>query len=91
MSEQKSSGQTIVGKVIQNSMDKTVVIQVERKVKHPLYGKYMRRFSKMYAHDDENTCMVGDTVIIKQSRPLSKTKHWILVKVIERAEKEISE
>ncbi len=84
-----SSGRTVVGKVIRNKMHKTIVVEVERKVKHPLYGKFMRRFSKMYAHDDDNTCMVGDVVLIQQSRPLSKTKHWILVKVLERFEKEI--
>lgn len=90
MIEQNATGRSVVGKVISNKMDKTIVVQVERKVKHPLYGKYMRRFSKMYAHDNENTCMVGDVVLIQQSRPLSKTKSWILVQVVERAEKEIA-
>lgn len=80
--------QTIIGKVIRNLTNKTIVIRVERKVKHPIYGKYVRRFSKMYAHDEENICMVDDLVLIKQCRPLSKTKHWVLVKVIERIEKE---
>ncbi len=70
----------MIGKVVSNKMNKTIVVQVERKVKHPLYGKYLRRFSKMNAHDEENTCNIGDIVMIKESRPLSKTKHWVLVK-----------
>lgn len=84
-------GRTVTGKVISNKMDKTIVVQIERKVKHPLYGKYMRRFSKMYAHDNENTCMLGDVVLIQQSRPMSKTKHWVLVEVVERAENALAE
>lgn len=90
MIEQKTSGRSVIGKVVSNKMNKSIIVQVERKVKHPLYGKYMRRFSKMCAHDGENTCMVGDVVLIQQSRPLSKTKHWVLVEVLERAEKEIA-
>ncbi|MHB1947133.1 MAG: 30S ribosomal protein S17 [Gammaproteobacteria bacterium] len=90
MIEQNALNRTVVGRVVSNKMDKTIVVQVERKVKHPLYGKYMRRFSKMYAHDAENTCMVGDVVLIQQSRPLSKTKNWVLVEVMERADKEIA-
>ena len=90
MIEQNAISRTVQGKVVSNKMDKTIVVQVERKVKHPLYGKYMRRFSKMYAHDAENTCMVGDVVLIQQSRPLSKTKSWVLVEVVERAENEIA-
>ncbi len=70
------------GIVVSNKMDKTIVVLVERKVKHPLYGKYLRRFSKMYAHDSENACHVGDLVLIKQCRPLSKTKHWSLIKIV---------
>lgn len=90
MIEQKEIGRTVVGKVTSNKMDKTIVVQIERKVKHPLYGKYMRRFSKMYAHDNDNVCMIGDVVLIKQSRPLSKTKNWVLVEVVEKAEKDIA-
>jgi small subunit ribosomal protein S17 len=88
MTEQKEPSRTIVGKVISNKMDKTIVVQVERKIKHPLYGKYIRRSSKMYAHDDKNTCKVGDVVKIGNSRPISKTKHWVLVEVMEQAEKD---
>jgi small subunit ribosomal protein S17 len=79
-----ASVQTITGKVTSNKMDKTIVVQVERKVKHPLYGKYVRRFSKMYVHDEENVCQIGDVVVIKQSRPLSRLKRWKLVEVVKR-------
>ena len=78
----------VIGKVVSNKMDKTIIVQVERKVKHPLYGKYMRKFSKMCAHDVENTCNIGDVVLIKQSRPISKTKHWVLVKILEKQEQQ---
>jgi small subunit ribosomal protein S17 len=89
MIEQKvSGGRSVVGRVVSNKMHKTIVVEVERKVKHAVYGKYMKRFSKMYAHDDENTCKIGDLVLIKQSRPLSKTKHWVLVQVLENSEQE---
>ena len=86
--EQNKSQRTIVGKVISDKMNKTIVVQIERKVKHPLYGKYVRRFSKMYAHDEENTCRIGDFVLIKQSRPLSKTKRWTLVEILKREEQQ---
>ena len=86
--EQNVSGRTVVGKVISNKMDKTIVVQVERKVMHPLYGKYMRKFSKMYAHDDANVCKIGDIVQIEMCRPLSKTKSWKLVQVITQVDKE---
>lgn len=84
-----TSGRSVTGKVTSNKMNKTIVVEVERKVKHPLYGKYMKRYSKMYAHDNENVCQLGDIVEIKQSRPLSKTKHWILVRVLEKNEQDI--
>ena len=85
--EQKSSSsRTLRGKVVSDKMNKTIVVQVERKVQHPLYGKYVRRFSKMYVHDEENTCHVGDVVLIKESRPLSKTKRWMLVEILKREE-----
>lgn len=79
-----TSARTIIGKVISNKMDKTIVVQVERKVKHPSYGKYVRRFSKMYAHDEQNTCSAGDVVLIQQTRPLSKTKRWMLVQILKK-------
>lgn len=83
--EQKSE-KTIIGTVISDKMDKTIVVQIERKVKHELYGKYLRRFSKMYAHDETNACRIGDLVKIQQTRPLSKTKRWSLVEVIKQEE-----
>ena len=85
MNETTQSGRTLIGKVISNKMDKSAVILVERKVKHPLYGKYIRRSSKIHAHDESNTCNPGDTVLIRECRPLSKTKSWTLVEVIEQA------
>lgn len=90
MIEQIPVGRNVIGRVISNKMDKTIVVEVERKVKHPLYGKYMRRFSKMYAHDENNSCAIGDVVLIQQTRPLSKTKTWILVQVLEQADKELA-
>jgi len=89
--EQKISGRTVVGKVTSNKMNKTIVVQVERKVMHPLYGKYVRKFSKMYAHDNENVCRIGDIVEIQMCRPMSKTKSWMLVQVLTQANKEVVE
>ena len=77
-----SKSRTIVGKVVSNKMNKTIVVQIERKVKHPLYGKYTKRFTKMYAHDEDNRCNIGDIVVIKQTRPLSKLKRWTLVELV---------
>lgn len=84
--DQSKALRNIIGKVISNKMHKTIVVEVERKVKHPLYGKYVRRFSKMYVHDEENTCQMGDLVLIQQSRPLSKLKRWTLIEVLKREE-----
>ncbi|MCD4834986.1 MAG: 30S ribosomal protein S17 [Bacteroidales bacterium] len=72
------------GVVVSNKMDKTIVIAVERKVKHEKYGKFIKRRSKFTAHDEENTCNIGDTVRIMETRPLSKNKCWRLVEIIER-------
>lgn len=85
MSDQKTSGRTVVGTVINNTMDKTIVVRVVRKERHPIYGKFMKRFSKMYAHDSENKCALGDTVLIRESRPLSKTKRWLLIEILKQA------
>lgn len=79
---EKTAG-TISGRVISNKMDKTITVLVERKVKHPLYGKFIRRSTKVHAHDEDNVCNEGDTVVIQQCRPLSKTKSWNLVKVVD--------
>jgi small subunit ribosomal protein S17 len=86
--EKTNAQKQIVGKVISGKMNKTIVVQVERKVKHPLYGKYLRKFSKMYAHDEDNACQVGDLVLIQQTRPLSKTKRWKLVEILKREEQQ---
>ena len=72
---------SISGEVISNKMDKSIVVLQERKVKHPLYGKYIRRSTKYHVHDENNECNVGDMVMFKECRPLSKTKHWTLVEV----------
>jgi len=76
---------TITGKVVSNKMDKSITVMVERKVKHSIYGKYMRRSTKLHAHDAENVCNEGDLVTIVECRPLSKTKCWELVTVDEQA------
>jgi len=74
-----------VGVVVSSKMDKSIVVSVERKVKHPKYGKFVKTTSKFYAHDDKDECNEGDTVRIMETRPLSKTKNWRLVEILERA------
>jgi small subunit ribosomal protein S17 len=76
---------TRTGVVVSDKMDKTVVVAIRTRVKHPLYGKIMNRTNKIKAHDEENQCGVGDTVKIMETRPLSKDKHWRLVEIIEKA------
>lgn len=76
---------TLLGKVTSDKMDKTITVLVERKVKHPLYGKFVTRSTKYHAHDETNQCHEGDTVTITETRPYSKTKKWRLVAVVERA------
>jgi small subunit ribosomal protein S17 len=78
----------LTGKVVSNKMDKTVAVSVERLVKHPMYGKYIRRTTKLLAHDEQNECKEGDTVTIKPCRPMSRRKSWMLVRVVERARAE---
>ena len=73
------------GVVVSNKMDKTIAVQVERRLMHPIYGKFVKRSKKFFAHDEENTCNVGDVVRIMETRPLSKNKSWRLVEIIERA------
>lgn len=75
----------VVGTIVSNKMDKSVVVQVERLVKHPLYKKYIRRRNKYMAHDQENTCQIGDRVMITEARPLSKVKRWRVSRIIEKA------
>jgi small subunit ribosomal protein S17 len=76
---------TRIGVVSSNKMDKTVVVAVERKVQHPIYGKFLKKTTKFHAHDEKNECSIGDTVRIMESRPLSKTKRWRLVEIVEKA------
>ena len=83
MTEQKTI-RTLTGQVVSDKMDKSAVVKVERKVRHPLYGKYVRRSTKYHIHDERNECRTGDTVSIRECRPISKTKSWTLVEVIER-------
>lgn len=80
----KKLARTLVGVVTSNKMTKTVVVKVERKIEHPVYGKYVKRTKKYHVHDEDNVCSIGDTVQIKESRRLSKTKSWTLDKVIEK-------
>jgi small subunit ribosomal protein S17 len=76
---------TRIGVVTSNRMDKTVTVSVERRVKHPIYGKFVKKTTKFHAHDEKNECTIGDTVRIMETRPLSKTKRWRLVEVVEKA------
>jgi small subunit ribosomal protein S17 len=76
---------TRIGVVSSNKMDKTITVAVERKVKHPIYGKFLNKTTKFHAHDEKNECTIGDVVKIMETRPLSKTKRWRLVEVIEKA------
>ena len=85
MSEEKKAQRTITGRVVSNKMDKTVSVAIERKIKHPVYGKYIRRTTKVLAHDAENACKAGDRVAIAECRPVSKNKSWSVVDVLERA------
>jgi small subunit ribosomal protein S17 len=74
-----------IGKVVSNKMDKSITIAVQRKVKHPIYGKFIGKTTKLMAHDEKNECTIGDTVKIMETRPLSKNKRWRLLEIIERA------
>ncbi|MCV6620165.1 30S ribosomal protein S17 [uncultured Pseudoteredinibacter sp.] len=85
MAEAEKLVRTLTGKVVSNKMDKTITVLIERRVKHPIYGKYVSKSSKLKAHDEQNECKMGDVVTISESRPLSKTKSWALVKIEERA------
>ena len=85
MAEQRGIRKTRVGVVVSDKMDKTVVVAIRTRVKHPLYGKIMNRTEKFKAHDEENSCGVGDTVRIMETRPLSKDKRWRLVEIVEKA------
>ena len=82
MSVAEKRARLVTGKVVSNKMDKTITVLVERREKHPVYGKYMTRSSKIHAHDEGNQCGIGDTVTVSESRPLSKTKTWKLLEVV---------
>jgi small subunit ribosomal protein S17 len=86
MSEQ-TTARTLTGKVVSDKMDQTITVLVERRVQHPIYKKFVKRSTKVHAHDANNECQMGDVVTVKESRPLSKTKTWTLVTVDERAVK----
>jgi len=80
-----STARTLTGRVVSDKMDKTVSVLIERRVKHALYGKYISRSTKLKAHDEANECRTGDLITIAETRPLSKTKSWALVNIVERA------
>lgn len=88
MSENNQQSSTIgmvTGKVVSNKMDKSIVVLIERQIRHPMYGKQIRRSTKLKAHDENNICQQGDIVRIKETKPFSKTKSWVLVDVVEKA------
>ncbi|EGV31861.1 30S ribosomal protein S17 [Thiorhodococcus drewsii AZ1] len=85
MSDENNINRTLEGRVTSSAMDKTVTVLIERRVKHPLYGKFLRRSTKIHAHDESNACGEGDLVRVEQCRPLSKTKTWRLLEIIEKA------
>lgn len=85
MASEEKVLRTQTGSVISDKMNKTVIVLIERKVKHPLYGKFVKKSTKLHVHDENNECNIGDTVQITECRPLSKTKSWTLVKVVEKA------
>ena len=85
MSEQTKNQRTLVGRVVSDKMDKSVSVAIERQIKHPTYGKYIRRTTKVMAHDESNECKTGDRVVISECRPMSKNKSWQVVNVVERA------
>ncbi|WP_299080326.1 30S ribosomal protein S17 [uncultured Paraglaciecola sp.] len=76
---------TVQGRVVSNKMEKSITVAVERKVKHPIYGKFIKRTTKLHAHDETNQCNEGDVVTIRECRPLSKSKNWMLVDVVTKA------
>lgn len=84
MNEQSQANRTLQGRVVSDKMNKSITVQIERKVKHPLYGKYIRRSTKVHAHDENNECQIGDVVVVEQCRPLSKLKKWRFVKLVDR-------
>ena len=84
--QQDKVQRTLTGSVTSNAMDKSITVMIERRIKHPVYGKYINRSTKLHVHDENNECGKGDLVVIEQCRPMSKTKSWKLVEIIEKAE-----
>lgn len=85
MTEVAKSARTATGKVVSDKMDKTITVLIERRVKHPIYGKYITRSSKVHAHDENNECKMGDVVTVSETRPISKQKSWALLSIDEKA------
>jgi small subunit ribosomal protein S17 len=85
MADEKTVKRALVGQVVSTKMDKTIAVRIERRVEHPIYKKYMRRYTKLLVHDENNECKEGDKVAIEECRPLSKNKAWRLQRVIEKA------
>lgn len=85
MNEKAKITRTLIGTVVSDKMNKSIVVYIERRVKHPMYGKYLRRSTKIHAHDESNQCQTGDVVLIQECRPISKTKNWTLVNIVEKA------
>src|SRR5690606_14646049 len=86
MAEAQKAIRTLTGRVVSDKMDKTITVLIERRVKHPVYGKYLKRSTKLHAHDETNQCQIGDKVTIRETRPQSKTKSWALVEIVERVQ-----
>ena len=84
MTEMSKTGRILSGRVVSDKMDKTITVLIERRVKHPMYGRYLTRSSKVHAHDEKNECRIGDLVTVRETRPLSRTKTWALVSIDER-------
>ena len=82
---ERNSRKVVVGKVVSNKPDKTIVVLIERRFKHPIYGKTLRKSTRFYAHDEKNDCHLGDIVELMETRPMSKLKRWRLVQIVERA------
>jgi small subunit ribosomal protein S17 len=85
MTAEQNTARTATGRVVSNKMDKTVTVLIERRVKHPVYGKYITRSSRIHAHDENNECGIGDVVTVQETRPISKSKSWKLLRVDESA------
>jgi small subunit ribosomal protein S17 len=85
MNQEAKTNRRLTGRVVSNAMDKTITVLIERRVQHPLYAKFVRRTTKIHAHDAENACGRGDLVTVEQCRPLSKTKSWRLIEIVEKA------